>query len=443
MAAIDRDPISRRGRSAGRGRLLFAAGLLVGVLAASLAQRLRRDPGLELLRQVRALAAETFVREVPPRQLVDDAAQGMLGGLDRYSRYYGEEEIAALDRETSGEFHGIGVVFRPPVSEARILFAFPDSPAARAGLGVGDTILEVDGIRVAEMAPGALQSHIRSAGPRTVRLVVRDLAGEERGVDVTPERIVDPTVRHARLVDPHLGVGYLAVVSFSHRTPGEFDAALEELRPEGLRALIVDLRGNPGGILDAATLLANRFVREGRLVATRTRQLTQETSARAEEATCAGMPLVVLVDAGSASASEVLAGALQDHGAAALVGEPTYGKGTVQTITSFAEYAARVKITTATYYTPAWRRIERNGEDGREGGIVPDVVVPLDAAARTAVYAHLATYPPPAAALPAIRAWEEREGIELVASPPPDAQLDAALALLRGERPAGAASEGE
>jgi len=409
----------------------------VALLCTTIADRVMRDRDMDLFRAVRNLAADTSVHEVERRELVDDAMRGMLGGLDRHSRYYSADEIAGLDRETTGEFRGIGIVFRRPVANGQILFPFPDSPAARAGIEVGDTILEVDGHLVEEMEPGGIQASLQRAGKRAVLLRIRDLAGAEREVEVVPERVVDPTIRHVRMVDEEESIGYLAILSFSHQTLEEFDRAMGHLVDAGMRALVIDLRGNPGGILDDAVQVANRFVGEGRLVATRTRKATQVTLARPEEALHAGMPLALLVDEGSASASEVLAGALQDHCAAVLVGQPTYGKGTVQTITPFDEYGARVKITTATYYTPAWRCIERDGEARGDSGIAPDVRCDLEDNARSAVHVFLSTYSPPPAVIPAIEAWEEREGLDLIGEAPADPQLEAAVALLRGEASVG------
>jgi carboxyl-terminal processing protease len=409
--------------------------VIAGLLGAGITHRLDRDPDIEFVRHVRDLAARTFVREVEERELVDNALRGMLSGLDQHARYYCSDEIARLDRETLGVFRGIGVVFRRPVSEAQILFPFPNSPAEREGLQVGDTLLEIDGERIDEMESGEMQSRIQLAGDRGLRFEVRDLEGNERAVEIVPEPIVDPTVRHTRILDEEAGIGYLSILSFTHRTPGEFDDAVRHLLTEGLRALVIDLRGNPGGILDAAVLVANRFVREGRIVATRTRTRTMVTEARPEKALWAGTPLALLVDQGSASASEVLAGALQDHCLAVLVGEATYGKGSVQTITPFDEYGARVKITTASYFTPSWRSIERHESVEGTSGIAPDLRVEIDRETRRAVYEYLASYSPPPAMEAAIGAWEEREGVDLLESPPEDRQLEAALALLRGDSP--------
>lgn len=448
-------PATLPGGAASPGRSLFVAGFALGALVAFLGYRLyllRFEADVEFLRQVRDLTAATYVDEVDPALLVDEALHGMIEGLDRYSRYYGPEDIALLDRETTGEFWGIGVVFRAPIAAGQVLFPFPDSPAARAGVRVGDRILELDGRSVAQMPTGELQRTIQTCGDRDLPARVLGLDGVERDLVLRPERVIDPTVRHARLLpapDAGLGgdegriegggapasVGYLAITSFSHRTPEEFDRAADELLAQGATALVLDLRDNPGGILEAAVRIANRFVAEGTLVATRTRSETQVKKALPSEARLAGVPLVLLVDGGSASASEVLAGALQDHGVAPLVGEPTYGKGTVQTLTRFGEDRAIVKLTTAKYFTPSWRRIERNGPEDGEHGIMPDLLVELDDTAEGTVHRHLASYSPPVAVLPAIEAWQAEEREELFARPPVDPQLQAALDLLRGVPP--------
>lgn len=413
----------------------FICGGALGAAGALSIARMTSDRDLELVRVVRDLAADSFVEEVDESTLVDDALSGMIDSLDRYSRYYRPEEIEALDRTTRGEFRGVGVVFRAPTTDGQILFAAPGGPADRAGVQVGDTIVSIDGDPVAEMPPGGIQERLRTPDAGGLQVELRDLAGELRTASIHPEPVLDPSIRLARMVDVENGIAHIGLVSFSSRSLEEFDAAVEQLELGGLNGLVLDLRGNGGGSLDAAVALANRFVAEGRLVATRTRERTQVVKAKPQEAYHLGLPLVLLVDRDSASASEVLAGALQDHGAATLVGEPTYGKGTVQTLTRFSGDRAIVKVTTAHYLTPAWRLIERDEDDPQRTGIAPEVYVPIDDAQRRAVLGYIQNYHPPAMLVPQIRAWEEDSGLELLPTPPEDPQLDAALALLRGEGP--------
>ena len=419
-----------------RGHLLFVVGVSVGILAFALKDRLLPSPSARdarLFIGVRDLAAETFVEEVDSKELLDDALRGMIDDLDRYSHYYDAEEISTLKRETEGEFRGIGVVFRRPTHEGQVLFPFPGSPAERAGLRVGDVLSEIEGALVSEMEPGGLQSRLQNPRRAEIEFLVRGLNGEVRRIVVRPEKIIDPTVRHVRLLDREPGIGYLAIVSFSHRTLEEFDEAMALLSGHDLEALVLDLRGNPGGILDAAVGIANRFLAEGDLVSTRNRGGIQTIRARPEQAYHENLDLVLLVDEGSASASEVLAGALQDHARAILVGEKTFGKGTVQTLTPFDGDRAVVKLTTACYFTPAWRRIERN--DSEDHGITPDVLVELDPEHRAKVHEFLGSYSPPREVEPDIRAWEQAAGIDLIPEPPPDLQIETALGLIRGIRP--------
>jgi carboxyl-terminal processing protease len=414
--------------------LVFGVGFSSGLLALATAHLLLpggRDSDVELFRAVRDLAVESYVEEPDPRKLTDEALRGMIGSLDRYSRYYSVDEIAAVDRETSGEYLGIGVLFLDPDAGV-VRFALPDSPAERAGLKAGDRIVRVDGEWVPDLPPGGLRARLRRDNSAPIELVLEDRSGARRTTSLRPAQVVDPTVRHARMLDAERGVAYVAVISFSHHTPEEFDREVGRLAGLGMKGLIVDLRANPGGILDAAVQLANRFVSDGVLVSTRSRTETRSSHANPEESRWRDLPLVLLVDGDSASASEVLCGALQDHRAAVVVGEPTYGKGAVQTLSRFERDAALVKITTSSYFTPAGRRIERSTE---WGGLAPDVLVPLGAPERRAVHAFLATYSPPAASLEALLQWEREDGIEVFPRPPGDPQLDAALRLFAGQAP--------
>jgi carboxyl-terminal processing protease len=411
---------------------VFATGFACGLLAlATVRLWLPRgsEHDVEVFRAVRELSLESFVEEPEPKELLEDALRGMLSGLDRYSRYYSPAEAAAVDRETSGEYLGIGVLFHEPDAGV-VRFALPNSPAAKAGIEPGDRILRVDGEAVADLAPGGLRELLRRQTDAPIELLIEARSGERRSTRLEPARVVDPSVRHARLLDEERGIGYLALVSFSNHTPEEFDREVEALIERGMRGLVLDLRANPGGIFDAAVAIANRFVGEGVLVSTKSRTETRSTHAIQKEARWSGMPLVLLVDGDSASASEILCGALQDHRAAAVVGEPTYGKGAVQRL--FEQEGAIVKITTSNYFTPAGRRIERKAD---WGGLAPDVLVELDAPERRAVHAFLASYSPPPAALAALQAWAAQGEPGLLPEPPADPQLEAALALLSGEAP--------
>lgn len=422
-------------RGAGRTTAVFLVGIGLGALYTVLITRWRRDPDLALMQRVVELTEEEFIDEVDRGHLIDEAARGLLDGLDDYSAYYSSAEIARLDRETYGEFRGIGVVFRSPVSAGQILFPFPGSPAEEGGLRVGDRLVAIDGLAFAELEAPALQRRITATDGAPLQLTVEGLDGAQREATVVPRRILDPTVRHEELVDEDAGTGYLAVLAFNHRTPEEFDDALGRLREAGCSRLVIDLRANAGGILESAIELANRFVAEGTIVSTATRTGVRTISADPKLANLVGLPLVLLVDGSTASASEVLAGALQDHAAAVLVGEPTYGKGTVQTLTRVGSGRAVIKLTTAHYYTPGWRGIERGRNELSQAGLAPEVLVPISRSERLALHDWLSTYTPPAEELTAIEAWAADEDEPILPRRPQDAQLEVALGLLRGERP--------
>jgi carboxyl-terminal processing protease len=412
---------------------LAGGALLAGALGVLWRQNEDRD--LTRYREVRDWVRANYVRDVESGGLVDAALHGMVESLDGYSRYYDGAQVAALERDTTGRYRGIGVVFRPALDSARVLFALPGSPADKAGIRPGDAIVAVDGRRRADLDAAEFQRAISEARGDVLELEVLGRDGGTRTLQLERAELVDPTVRHAQLVDAERGIAYLAITSFSKETPAEFDRAVAVLQAEGMRALVIDLRGNLGGVLHSAVRVANRFLPRGLIVSTEGRGEPTRYEALRAEATLAALPLALLVDLDTASASEVLAGALQDHRRAVLVGGRTYGKGMVQQVRAFGDDEAEVRLTTGYYYTPAHTNIERTVQKGREHGLVPDldVELPRDAAAR--VRAYLETYSPPESALPELRAWEREEGLQLVQPHPRDAQFEAALALFRGERP--------
>lgn len=421
----------------GVGPSTFFLGALSGLLLALIAQELwpRGAGDLEQYAAVRDFARGAFVRDVSDEELLDHALHGMLAGLDPYSRYYDREEARGLERETAGRYRGIGVVFRRPVARGEVLYPLAGSPAARAGVRVGDRFVAIDGRPVESMTESELRGALRdpSGAALAVRLVGLD--GEERELSIVPDSIVDPSVRHVRMLDEERGVGYLAISSFSGETHKELDRAFEFLQRRGMRGLVMDLRHNFGGVLEAAVRIAGRFVDEGTIVSTEGRGDPVVYRAENGAARYARTPLVVLVDGDTASASEVLAGALQDHRVAVIVGAPTYGKGMVQTIRHFDQWGTRAKVTSSYYYSPTRRNFERTADPGRDYGILPDVAIPLLPDEERDVHAFLENYSPGPEAIPAIEAWEASEGRPLVDPPPEDAQLAAALELFEGRRP--------
>jgi carboxyl-terminal processing protease len=394
---------------------------------------------------VREFVRESFVREVGDDELLELALHGMVDGLDPYSRYYDRAEALELERETGGRYTGVGIVFRRPASEGVVLFTLPESPGRRAGLRAGDRIVAIGDRDPAELGEVGMREVFSDPDGKKIRLRVVSLDGSTNERELHPDSVVDPTVRHARMLDEELGIGYAAITSFTRQTPHEFDQAFQWLQKAGMHALVLDLRRNYGGVLDSAVAIARRFIPcdEGRssvpaadlIVSTESRGAPIYYRALGDEALFVDFPLVVLVDGESASASEVLAGALQEHRVAVVTGSPTYGKGTVQTIRRFQERGTMAKLTSAYFYSPTHRNFERTVEPGREYGIRPDLSIPISDDERDLVHRYLAQYSPPLDSLTEVAQWEQAEGAKLFEPPPADAQLAAAVALLRGHLP--------
>jgi carboxyl-terminal processing protease len=415
---------------------LLALGVTMGLVISQLlflARDRSAERDLELLNEVRQLIEAEHVSPPESNRLVDGALRGMLSELDVHSRYFDAGEAAGLEQETEGVYRGVGISFVPDSRLSRVLFALPGSPAARAGIKVGDRIAALDNQAFDPEQPEMLRAALSNNEGRKVTLTLLDGLGSQRRVELVPEPVLDPSVRHSLLLDVERGLGYLSLSSFTRRSSGEFDQNLAALQAAGLKALILDLRGNRGGLLDAAVHIARRFVSSGVIVSTEDRHGRQEQLAEPEQALYAGLPLVVLIDGQSASASEVLAGALQDHRAAVLVGTRSYGKGTVQSLRRLSGTGGGiVKLTTALYRTPSGRRIEPLHGDKESGGLTPDLEVELSEAEAAELRRFATTLGPGLEDQPAVQALEAELGQPLLPRPPEDAQLRAARLQLLG-----------
>jgi len=416
---------------------LFASGALCGLLGALLAREWQRgnEPDSARFALVRDLVLETYHREPSRQELLDGALRGMVGELDPFSGYATGAEMARAERESGGTYVGIGVRLLRGPPEPQVLYALADSPAERAGVRPGDRIRRIDGKPAQEYDRAQLEARFSRAEP--LELELEDLAGALRSVRCEPGGVPEASVHHVRRLDEQRAIGYASIASFTRRTPAELDAALERLSRDGLRGLVLDLRGNGGGVLESAVRIANRFLDKGVIVRTERRgELASEQHAQPAQARWLGLPLVVLVDRTSASASEVLAGALQDHRAAVIVGEPTYGKGAVQTLTEIGRHEGLLRLTTAHYRTPAGRLFSRaapGADEAPPGGLAPDLELRSSDEERRALREWLATSDPPHAVLAELRAWERASGLELEREPPADAVLERALELLRAQ----------
>ncbi len=391
---------------------------------------------LRIYREVRETIGQNYVIPVEGDVLLHQALKGMARSLDRYSLYYDPQETQDLLQETSGKFVGLGVVIESGAPPITILFPQEGGPGDKAGLRVGDRIIAVNDEPILQLPVEDAREKLRGFEGEELHLrVIGNGETAEREIRVALEALSDPTISKVHLLDPNLGIGYVRLNSFSHESTHEFDAAMKKLQEQGMKSLVLDLRFNLGGTLDSTVEIANRFIREGVIVSTRGRNENNTQIHRADPAECfyEGTPLIVLVNGQSASASEVLAGAIQDTRTGVLLGTTTYGKGVVQTLQPIGEDLGMLRITTSYYYTPANRNFEKRLSSGGTGGIEPDVVVHVDEAVEKDLQFALAQYDVPPKYRDAVEKRLKEKGRSLQADKDP--QLDAALALLRDESP--------
>lgn len=310
-----------------------------------------------------------YVEPVQDEKLLENAIRGMLSGLDPHSAYLDKQEYQDLQVGTRGEFGGLGIEVGMENGFVKVVAPIDDTPAARAGIQAGDLIIRIDGKPVKGMTLSDAVTLMRGKPGTIIKLtVVRE--SEDKPFDVTIKRaIIKVQSVKSRMLEP--GFAYLRISQFQSHTGEDVLAALDELKQQDtgkLQGLVLDLRNNPGGVLNAAVEVADDFLTEGRIVYTQGRIDSADMSFSATpDDLLDGAPMVVLVNGGSASASEIVAGALQDHKRAVIMGSQTFGKGSVQTILPLRDGAA-IKLTTARYYTPSGRSIQAEG-------IVPDVTV--------------------------------------------------------------------
>lgn len=309
-----------------------------------------------------------YVEPVSDEQLLDYAIEGMLSGLDPHSVYLKDERLKELNEGTSGRFTGLGMEVMMEDGFVKIVTPIDDTPAAEAGLQSGDLIIRIDGKTVSGLSLHQATEQMRGKPGTSITLtILRETKPEPFDVELIRAVISMKTVKRRRLDDE---IGYLRVTQFQTMTAEIFRKELKLLRDkDSFAGLIIDLRNNPGGLLNSAVSIADVFIKEGSIVSTKGRvsENDQDFKASANDM-IEGKPIVVLINAGSASASEIVAGALQDHKRALILGTKSFGKGSVQTVVTIDEKLG-IKLTTARYYTP-------NGRSIQAAGIVPDVVVP-------------------------------------------------------------------
>ncbi|MBW3096706.1 S41 family peptidase [Pseudohoeflea coraliihabitans] len=417
---------------------LLAVGALMGATAFGAVQSYGTSAsaaGSETYRQL-AIFGNVFERVraqyvTPPEEaeLVESAINGMLTSLDPHSSYLNQDDADDMRTQTRGEFGGLGIEVTMEDELVKVVTPIDDTPAARAGVLAGDFISEIDGEPVRGLSLSDAVDKMRGPINTSIELtILRDGADAPIQIEVIRDIISVKAVKY-RVEDD---LGYLRIISFTEKTYGDLEDAIEaiteEVGADKLKGFVLDLRLNPGGLLDQAISVSDAFLERGEIVSTRGRnpEETRRFNARPGDLTD-GKPLIVLVNGGSASASEIVAGALQDHKRATVLGTRSFGKGSVQTIIPLDETTA-LRLTTALYYTPSGKSIQGTG-------IMPDIEleepVPeeLRGRVRAAGESQLRGHIQGDA--------ETDEGSGSIAYVPPDPkddqQLNEAFKLLRGE----------
>ena len=305
------------------------------------------------------------------KELIYGALNGMLQSLDPHSQFMDPEMYSDMKDDTTGHFGGLGIVISIKDGVLTIVAPMEDTPGFKAGLMSGDKIIEIDGKSTEGVSLQEAVKKLRGEpGTKVTIKILRPKNRDIKDVELVRAVINVPSVKDGRMLED--GIGYVRIVQFNEPTANALQESLDKLSGEGMHALILDLRNNPGGLLTSAVEVSQKFLRRGDLIVyTLGRNEKQQQVFRAKgRYRVEDFPMVVLVNGGSASASEIVAGALQDHKRAMLVGEKTFGKGSVQSVLPLDDGAA-IRLTTAKYYTPSKRVIH-------EKGIEPDIVVPMD-----------------------------------------------------------------
>ncbi len=356
------------------GMVIGAVAILdMGVLAGRETPKEAASPlpldELKILTDVYGKIKSDYVEPVEDKKLIMDAIQGMLAGLDPHSTFLDAENFKDVRVDTEGQFGGLGIEVTMENGFVKVVAPIEDTPAARAGVKSGDLIIRLDEKAVKGMSLNDAVRMMRGKPGSDITLtVVREGGAKPLKITLTRAVIKIQSVK-SRMLEP--GYGYVRITQFQVTTEKNLQDAIKKLRTENkgdLRGLVLDLRNNPGGVLNAALAVSDAFLEKGMIVSTDGRSSDAKSSYEAKPGdVMKGAPVVVLVNGGSASASEIVAGALQDHKRAVIMGTKTFGKGSVQTIVPLGKDGSALKLTTARYYTPNKRSIQATG-------IVPDII---------------------------------------------------------------------
>ncbi len=358
-----------------KNKLLFIslfAGLMLGVADVKAAKSTENEANtyelLNLFGEVMERAKLSYVEEVTDKKLIESAINGMLTSLDPHSSYLDADSFNYMSEQTKGKFGGLGIEVTMDNGLVKVVSPIDDTPAAKAGMKAGDYITHIDGETVVGMNLNEAVSKLRGKIGTKVKLSIRRINAKPIELTLKRQEIKIQSVKSEIKDD---SVSYIRISSFTE----DIDKAIEEAVTKAqkqlknkLSGIVIDVRNNPGGLLDQAVSVSDLFLEKGEIVSTRSRHESDTDKFMATEGDIAkGLPIVVIINEGSASASEILAGALQDHHRAIILGEKSFGKGSVQTVIPLRDFGA-MRLTTARYYTPSGRSIQAKG-------IEPDIEV--------------------------------------------------------------------
>jgi carboxyl-terminal processing protease len=353
-----------------------------------------KDGFVNIFEQVLALNESSYTGiGLPPALLISKFAEGALSALDPYTVIYWPSRTQDFEKAVTNQFSGIGIKFSKEEGMTKIVAVLPDTPAHKSGLRIGDIITSIDGIETKDISSDCVAKRI--TGPEDTKVTVTIMRSDEnQSFDVTLDRarIIIPSVHGWQrtekgewlyMIDSPNKIGYVRISSFNSKTTDDFEKVLCQLEENGLKGLILDLRSNPGGLLSAAVEIADKFIQEGLIVRTEPRYGMSTYISAHQDGTHADYPIVILINPLTASSSEILAGVLQDqkYNRAILVGQRSYGKGSVQSITNYCGNGAQLKYTAAYYHLPSGQRVESRDlagkSSGKNWGISPNVNVEL------------------------------------------------------------------
>ena len=387
---------------------------------------------LKLLIDVMAKIDDSYVEETQPKELIKNALSGMVDNLDEFSEFIDITNTKRIKEETRGEFGGVGLRLLGKEGELFVVTPLPNTPSYKAGLEPGDEIIQVNDKLVKDIPSQDAIDMMRGAVGEKVTLVVK--RKDEKKKEITKKFVLKKAKSIPQIVYPKMlenKIGYVYIEDFSGHTVADVKTALADLKKQGMESLVLDLRFNPGGTLDSAIDLVKLFIGENKMIVyTKGRKEVYFKEYKSnKEAPYGDLPIILLVNEGSASGSEIVAGALQDHARALLIGARTFGKGSVQQVSTLEDGSA-LKLTVAKYYTPLGRMIHRDfkKKGPNTGGILPDIEVKADLAGAKAAILQRTTviYSP------------SKKTAKLEGNALKDEQLDRATELLKARKVLGA-----